>query len=246
MNKPPRITVITACFNGASHLADAINSVRGQTVKGIEYIVIDGGSDDGSVDIIKANQDIISHWVSEPDQGIADAWNKGLRASHGDIIGILNADDLYEKNTIEIIVENVSSKDWALCFGTTRLFETSIGRYRELPGSFDPRLLPDFGFFHTTCFVPRAVYDKVGFFDERYTIAVDTDFLFRCLSHGVAFKKLENITYMRSGGLSERRMWRARMELLGQMLAYGYSKKKVLSALLSFVRFWLVKKIKRA
>src|SRR5687768_15692501 len=99
-NNLPLVSIITIVFNGQKSIERAINSVLGQTYPNIEYIIIDGGSTDGTIDIIKKYQHKIAFWKSEPDNGIADAFNKGLSCAKGNIIGFVNADDWYNPDTI--------------------------------------------------------------------------------------------------------------------------------------------------
>jgi glycosyltransferase involved in cell wall biosynthesis len=101
----PLISIITVVYNGAKTLEQTIQSVLNQTYKNIEYIIIDGESSDGTLDIIKKYEDQISLWVSEPDKGLYDAMNKGITKAHGEIIGMINSDDWYEQNAVELIVE---------------------------------------------------------------------------------------------------------------------------------------------
>ncbi len=100
----PLISVITVVYNGEKHLQQTIDSVSNQTYKNIEYIIIDGGSSDKTLKIINNNQDKISKWISEPDNGLYDAMNKGYALSNGELVGTINSDDWYEKNAVEIIV----------------------------------------------------------------------------------------------------------------------------------------------
>lgn len=100
----PLVSIITVVFNGERYLAQTINSVLNQSYKNIEYIIIDGGSNDGSVDIIKKHSDSISYWVSESDRGLYDAMNKGISYASGELIGIINSDDWYELDTVETVV----------------------------------------------------------------------------------------------------------------------------------------------
>ncbi len=95
-----KISVITVVYNSAHTIADALNSVAQQTYSDIEHIVIDGGSSDGTVSVIESHRDALAHFVSEPDNGIYDAMNKGLRLASGDVIGFLNADDVYAHNEV--------------------------------------------------------------------------------------------------------------------------------------------------
>ena len=95
-NSPlPLVTIITVVFNGEKYLQQTIQSVINQTYDNVEYVVIDGGSTDGTVDIIRKYEDKIDYWVSEPDQGIYDAMNKGIQLAGGEIVGLINSDDCY-------------------------------------------------------------------------------------------------------------------------------------------------------
>lgn len=101
----PLVTIITVVYNGEKYLGQTIESVINQTYKNIEYIIIDGGSTDGTLEIIKKYEKDISYWVSEPDKGLYDAMNKGIGIAKGELIGMLNSDDWYELEAIEIMVE---------------------------------------------------------------------------------------------------------------------------------------------
>jgi len=105
MLNTPLISIITVVYNGERFLQQTIDSVFNQTYKNIEYIIIDGGSTDGTLSIIKANEHKISKWISEPDKGLYDAMNKGILLAKGSLIGMINSDDWYEHNVVDIMVE---------------------------------------------------------------------------------------------------------------------------------------------
>src|ERR1044072_3693479 len=107
----PTVSIITVVFNAEKHLEQTINSVLAQTFTDIEYIIIDGGSTDGSVGIIKKYEGQLSYWISEKDKGIADAFNKGITRATGEIIGLINADDWYEPDTVRLVVEHMQDAD---------------------------------------------------------------------------------------------------------------------------------------
>lgn len=99
----PLISIITVVYNGEKYLEQTINSVINQTYKNIEYLIIDGGSTDGTIDIIKKYENHISYWISEPDKGLYDAMNKGILKAKGELIGMINSDDWYEHKTVELM-----------------------------------------------------------------------------------------------------------------------------------------------
>ena len=103
----PLITIITAVFNGEKYLQETINSIKNQTYNNYEFVVIDGGSTDKTMEIIKKNSNMIDYWVSEEDEGLYDAFNKGLSLARGDYIGIINSDDTYENNALEILTNYI-------------------------------------------------------------------------------------------------------------------------------------------
>lgn len=103
--KNPKISIITVCYNSEAHLEECIRSIVTQEYENKEYIVIDGGSKDGTLDIINKYRDKIAYFVSEPDKGISDAFNKGIKAATGDIIGILNSDDFMMPNVLQKVAE---------------------------------------------------------------------------------------------------------------------------------------------
>src|SRR5688572_26809863 len=111
MPTSPKVSIITAVYNGDLYLEQTIQSVLAQTYANIEYIVIDGGSKDGTVAILKKYASKLAYWVSEPDKGIYDAWNKGVQAATGEWIAFLGADDLLFPDTISLYVQELQGKD---------------------------------------------------------------------------------------------------------------------------------------
>jgi len=103
----PLISIVTVVYNGKRHLEQTINSVLDQSYDNVEYIIIDGASTDGTLDIIKKFNDQIDYWISEPDNGIFDAMNKGLKCASGNFIGFINADDTYKHNILDTVIDNI-------------------------------------------------------------------------------------------------------------------------------------------
>ncbi|MDM5272401.1 glycosyltransferase family 2 protein [Sulfurovum sp. zt1-1] len=181
--KKPLVTIITVVFNMHEHIATTIQSVLDQTYDNMEYLIIDGGSTDGTIDIIKAYDDQIDYWVSEKDLGIYDAMNKGLRLATGEIIGILNADDAYINDAVEKSVQALhgSGADY------------SIGKIKKIPSQriYSPTYPLEQGkvyqgmmYPHIGAFIKRDVYKQVGLFDTKYKISADFDVAMRIYKKG--------------------------------------------------------------
>ncbi len=140
----PHVSIITPSYNQAQFLEETIRSVISQDYAGIEYIIIDGGSTDGSVEIIRQYASRVAHWVSEPDQGQADAINKGFQRATGDIVTWLNADDVYvTRDAIRLVVMAFQAHPHAdIVYGDAMTIDEQgyVRRVRLLP-DFDPQLL---------------------------------------------------------------------------------------------------------
>ena len=203
MNKIfPKVTIITPSFNQAQFLERTILSVIQQDYPNLEYIIIDGGSTDGSVDIIKKYEKHISYWVSEKDNGIYDAMNKGIALATGDVVGILNSDDFYiDENVIEKVVKVFQEKEADsifadLVFVKPNNLEKNIRYYdssKFKPSKFAYGWMPA----HPTFFVKREIYEKYGVFQLDYKIAADYEILVRFLEkYKISyFKSKEHVEY---------------------------------------------------
>lgn len=179
----PKISIITVCLNSAKTIARTIASVNSQSYKNIEYIIIDGHSTDNTVSIIKklAPQAIL---VTEKDNGIYEAMNKGFKLATGEIVGTLNSDDYFLHNRV---VENiVSAFDQAVIdyvCGRIKFIDPATGNFSHYFGS-KPDLqanLVRMAIAHPTLYVQKAVFEKIGPYDESYRIAADFDWCLRLL-----------------------------------------------------------------
>lgn len=162
MKNAPLISIVTVVYNGEQYLQQTIDSVIGQTYKNIEYIIIDGGSTDNTVEIIKTNKNSIDHWVSEPDKGLYDAMNKGIKLAKGELIGIINSDDWYEKNTIEIVVNTYLANPHKHIFHANRYDILPNGKRREYKyhqSKFKFKYY-NMTFSHPSVFVTKDEYNK--------------------------------------------------------------------------------------
>ena len=196
----PKVTIITVSFNARSTIEDTILSVLGQTYANLEYIIVDGGSTDGTLEIIEKYKDRITKFISEPDKGIADGFNKGIAMATGDWIGMINADDWYTANAVELMMSNGTAGDDVRCGNIMLVGDNGFERIKKSKVSW-----LNFGMYimHPTCFIKKEVYQRVGKYDIRLKIAMDFDMFLRIKSKGFKIKYIDElIAYMRTAGVS--------------------------------------------
>jgi len=195
-------------FNNAGTLSDTIASVASQDYDDIEYIIVDGGSTDGTLNIIKEQAKKITKWISEKDSGIYDAMNKGLRMATGDVIGILNADDLYEDDTVvgDVMKTFVDAKADAVYGDLVYINKenTKIIRYWQSGPFYKNNFLYGWMPPHPSFFVKKKLYDIHGCFNTMFRSAADYELMLRLIhKHKVVIAYLPKILVkMRVGGQS--------------------------------------------
>lgn len=207
-----RISIITVCFNSENTLERAIKSVLDQAYPDVEYIIIDGGSTDGTVEIIQKYDAGIAYWVSEPDQGIYNAMNKGIRAATGDLIAFLSSNDWYEKDALGKVAERYIETGSDVIYGDV----TFVDGNKMKRQSYMQAKLEDFYYYmpvvHPVLFV-KASLQKRYMFDETYHIAADYKFYMQIYHEGYRFSYVNaNIAYYCLGGISSLR----KSETLGE------------------------------
>jgi len=226
MNKPS-ISLITIVFNGQKHIEKTIQAVIKQGYQPLEYIIIDGGSTDGTLDIIKKYEKHIAYWRSEPDKGINDAFNKGLKQATGELIGFTNADDWLEDNALETIANNY--QEGQIVYGNVRFWKN--GKEINVSKSDHTRLREGMTMAHPGVFVPKKLYDKYGSFNTELKIGMDYEILVRFFVNKVEFIKIDTVVAnMNLGGISHTRWVLAIQEDLkvkntyfkNKVLNYGY------------------------
>jgi len=197
----PLVSIITITFNSAQTLEQTICSVLNQTYDPIEHIIIDGGSTDGTLDVIKQYDKQVASWISEPDRGISDAFNKGIGASSGEIIGILNSDDWYEEDAVACAVEAMRNTDADIVYG---MLCTWDGDVKSEEVSADHELLErEMSMNHPAVFATRAAYEKVGLYRTDFRYAMDYEWLLRAKKAGLKFSAVEKcLANMRLDGIS--------------------------------------------
>lgn len=204
LDRLPKISIITVCFNAAATLERTINSVVSQHYPNLEYIVVDGGSTDGTLRIIEDNRSYFQVWVSERDKGPFDAMNKGIGLATGELIGILNADDWYEQGILEKVAAAYTGKENTdvIC-GRMQYWEGQ--KKSKLAFANPSRLTKEMSVNHPTVFVSSEVYRKFGVFDLAYPLAADYELLLRFHVKNCRFVVMEEVVAnMSLDGLSDR------------------------------------------
>lgn len=205
-----KVSIITVVRNNEGTVKNALETVLSQTHPNIEYIVIDGASTDGTLEIIQLYKDKIATLISEPDKGIYDAMNKGIELASGDIVGILNSDDFYLHNDV---ISNVCEQfelrpNIDMVFGNVEFIQApNLSKVVRLYSSFNFSLWKlRFGFMpaHPATFIRKSVYSKYGLYKLGYKIAADYEMFVRLLlvNRLKFFKVNKTFVRMRTGGVS--------------------------------------------
>ncbi len=218
-----KVSIVTTAYNSARTLKDTILSVLGQTYQDIEYIIVDGGSTDGTQEVIKTYAPKFGNrikWISEPDRGIYDGMNKGIAMATGDVVGTLNSDDYFTAtNVVERMVEAFRQHDTDAVYGDIHFVregapDKMVRYYSSRP--FHPFWLR-FGFMpaHPSFYLKRSVYTEAGGYKLDYLIGADYEMmvrLFRKRKITATYLPMDFVT-MRTGGVSTRRL-KSRLTLL--------------------------------
>ncbi len=203
----PWLSVVTICLNCASELEKTMASVLRWPASEVEYIIVDGGSTDGTLELLRQYDDQLEYWVSEPDHGISDAFNKGISLCRGRIIGLLNAGDWYTAEALAAVREGfaIRPEPGVLC-GRMQFWQGDRMAYCT---DSEPALLArDMSVAHPACFVRASVYHALGGFDGDFRLAMDYELFLRFYSQGVTFARSSTVlTNMQHDGISEKR-WR--------------------------------------
>lgn len=214
----PLFSIITICYNSAKTIERTIKSVLAQTFTDYEYLIVDGASKDNTLEIVDKYRNVFGDKLrvsSEPDKGIYDAMNKGIKAAKGEIIGIVNSDDWLEADALQIIYdayrENACSLMSVYCAsmnfhyedGSVQVLKADVEKLKK-----QAKVYRMGGIRHPATFVPKKVYDKYGLFDDNMRISADTDLILRLYFNKVKFCTLSKVvTNMSGGGISTTQRW---------------------------------------
>ena len=217
------VSIITVCFNSEKTIERTIKSVLEQTYKNLEYIIVDGKSTDKTLEIVEKYRPLFKgrmKVISEPDQGIYDAMNKGICNASGELIGIINSDDYYETDTVENVVAAMKDEDYQILYGMLRVIKENedtgvivMPKHENLENEM---------LAHPTCFVTKKVYSDFGMYDIKYRSCADHDFMLRMRKHSEVvfipvYKLLANFT--EGTGMSAQES--SILEALGMLAEHG-------------------------
>ena len=198
------ISIILPVLNNSHGLQQALDSILSQALLTVELIVIDGGSKDGTLEVIESYKSHISYWESGLDSGIADAFNRGIAHATGDIIGILNSDDILEPNALSHLMSAIEQMPTAdIYYGSIRYYDPqhqSSTIRRPYLSNMHKRM----SIFHPAIFIRQSCYQKVGDYDCRYTHAMDSEWCHRAIAAGMKFHEVPAVlATMSLGGVSD-------------------------------------------
>lgn len=204
INEAMKISIITVCYNSSKTIERTIQSVISQPYNDLEYIIVDGGSTDGTLDILEKYKRDIAIVISEPDCGIYDAMNKGIRCASGDAIGIINSDDWYEYGVVNKVVNYFKNNNVGVVYGKILVIDMNEKVIEpeeySLSTIWYQMMVP-----HPSVFIKKEIYEKFGLFDLKYKISSDYELMLRLYSSHVDFGYIDEvIAYFRSGGASEK------------------------------------------
>lgn len=215
------VSIITVCYNSEKTIAQTIESVRAQSYPNIEYLIIDGGSTDRTLEIVRGYESSFGgrmKLISEPDNGIYDAMNKGIIRASGELIGIINSDDFYEPGAVESMVCHLPDVPYAVMYGETR---NLIGDVEQSVTMMSHHYLSRHSLNHPSVFITKKTYEKYGMYDLQYQCVADYDLFLRYAKYKeILFVPVyEIIANFRSEGISSTQ--KAYFDLLKMQKNYG-------------------------
>lgn len=238
----PLVSIVTVVFNGEKYLEETIQSAINQTYNNVEYIIIDGGSTDGTLDIIRKYENKIAYWVSERDRGISDAFNKGVLASKGDYLYFLGSDDYFlSADALERVIDGINTdKDILVCGDIVRVDMDGKPFSKTNVASFKKRdLLFRMPLPHQGLFMNRRFFDRYGLFDVNNKFSMDYELLLRAYDKfpSVLIKDIE-VAAWRDGGCGTGRF----LEIFEEYHQNRVRNKVAPKFILDIIHFWTLVK----
>ena len=213
----PEFSIITVTLNSEATLQRCIDSLKAQSYQDFEYIIIDGVSQDSTLKIAKANNEVIDTFISEVDAGLYDAMNKGISIARGRYVGILNSDDEYLPETLSLVRKHLESNpDSQIIYGDLYMGEGMSNKLIVELNEISTRMIP-----HPTVFVSLDTYQKYGAFNTAYRVAADYELMLRLRSVGAKFCKVDSpLATMHPGGFSAKHRLRSVLETCGLRIKF--------------------------
>jgi len=241
---PIKISIITVSFNSEKTIRETIESVLGQNYPNLEYIIIDGKSTDRTLEIIREYGDRITKVVSEPDNGVADAFNKGIQYASGEIIGLINSDDLLADNACQILADAYDQTTDVYRGNIVVWNDLSGGRFVCIPTMEFPINKIVKSVCHQGTFIRKAAYEKYGLYKEDFHYMMDKDLLYRFYAQGAKFKRVDaNLAIFRVGGITSDSFIKKIPELKKMYSDNGASSLLILKNVIMFVLYQIGKSI---
>lgn len=218
----PKITIVTIAYNSEKTIRETFESIRSQHYNNMEYLIIDGGSKDSTLEIAAEYTDIVTKIISEPDKGISDAMNKGIRLATGDLVGIIHSDDLLATGALARLAREWDGKS-DVYYGHCLVIDEMSKPMHILRAQEDLHGMEySFQIPHPSTFVTRHAYQKYGVFDMQYKCAMDYDLLLRLYKAGADFKYVDAVlAHYRTGGTNMRLRQRTIDEVRNISVAHG-------------------------
>lgn len=206
---PLKISIITITLNSEKYLSQTIDSVVQQSYPHIEYILVDGVSTDNTLNIIKAKQQHIHRWISEPDDGIGDAMNKGIALATGDYLLFLHSDDyLFSPESIAQAVAHIEQQQHLMVYASAIRYQRKQSVTIYQPRAWNFMIYFKTRLWHQGVLCHRRVFKQIGGFDAQFKIAMDYDFFLRVYLHGLSVALYpDTLAVMRDTGVSSRQDW---------------------------------------
>jgi glycosyltransferase involved in cell wall biosynthesis len=223
ITNPPLVSIVTIVYNGEKYIKQCIESIINQDYNNIQYIVIDGESTDSTLDIINTYGKQIDILLSEKDRGISDAFNKGIAIADGEIIGLLNSDDLYTDGAIKAVVDSYIAHNClsGVYYGDVIYFDNKVNIELVADAS---KLWRGMSIFHPATFITKDIYDKYGVFAEEYKYAMDSELIHKFLYNKVPFIHVkETLAKFRLAGTSDQNFFKSHREFYQSVKKYNYS-----------------------